>query len=111
MLFEKQISKDADKLICILYKEYLVRREHGLPKNESSIFGDSDEIQQSFLSNKNSSDVADTCWELHNAGYLFCHASDDIANEVTLTNDGIVYMENRFKSNLSEVLKFISLFK
>ena len=105
-----RLTKDADKLLCILYKDYLIKVKNGLSKSKSSYFGDSNEITTKYLPNCHPEDVAKTCWELHSSGYLTCSSGDDLANHVTFTPNGIAYMENRFKNNLKEVIDCISKF-
>lgn len=110
MIVIKQLTKDADKLLCILYKDYLSKEKMGLSKSNSSYFGDSDEITAKYLPEWHPEDTAEICWELHKAGYTLCSPGDDIANNVTLTREAIVYMENRFKNGLNEITDFIAKF-
>lgn len=110
MIVIKQLTKDADKLLCIFYKDYLSKVKSGLSKSSSSCFGNSDEITAKYLPDWHPEDTADICWELHKAGYAVCSRGDDIANDVTLTREAIVYMENRFKNGINDVTDFISKF-
>lgn len=104
------ITKDAEKLLCTLYKEYLERRKNGLSKSEANYFDSSDEINQRFFPEWTSDDTSDICWELKRANLIFCFPGDDLANEVSLTSDAIIRMENRFKNGIVDVLKFLSNF-
>lgn len=98
------LSKDADKLICIVYKEYLHRRENNKSKSEATLFTLND-IQQ-VIPNYNESDLANDLSELahNNIIRLF------ITGDFVLLPDGIIYMENRFKNGIKEVADFISKF-
>jgi len=107
----KSISKDADKLLCTLYKKYLECRKAGQIKDNARCFGDSDDIQREMFPKQYPEDIADTCRELHRKGYLLCTPGDDMANDVILTDVAIVYMENRFKNGLLEVIQFLSHFR
>lgn len=96
------LSKDADKLICVIYKEYLHRREDNKSKSEATSFSFND--VQHLIPNYNESDLSDDLSELahNNVIKLF------FAGDFTLLPDGIIYMENRFKNGIKEVADFIS---
>lgn len=98
------LSNDADKLICVVYKQYLHRRENNKSKSEATLFTLND-IQQ-VIPNYNESDLANDLSELahNNIIRLF------IAGDFVLLPDGIIYMENRFKNGIKEVADFISKF-
>jgi len=105
-----ELTKDADKLLCTLYKEYLERRKSGLSKSDATSFEDSDDIRNQYFPKWSSDDAANVCWELHNAEYVHCCPGDDLANDVELRTEAIIYMENRFKNGLKDVLTFLSNF-
>lgn len=105
------LTKDADKLICLLYKNFLYKRKNGTSKSEASYFGSSHNIHEKFCSDLLFEDVDDTCRELDNVGFLNCLWADNIASEVYLTDDAIIYMENRFKNGLTELLGYIEKIK
>ena len=102
------LSKDNDFLICTLYKQYLKNRKSGLSKSDARYFDSSDEIQETLISNWSKEDVATACWELHSKGLLICFPGDNIANSISITDDGIIYMENRFSKKLEKITDYIS---
>lgn len=105
-----QLSKDNDILICSLYKHYLEKVKNGSSKSDARLISSSDELQETLLNTWSKDDVATTCWELHSKGLLECTSGDDIANDIYLTNEGIIYMENRFKNGIIELTDFITKF-
>lgn len=105
------LTKDSDKLICLMYKQYLNDRKNGISKSIAKSFGSSHNIHEDLLSDWNFEDVDDTCRELSRAGLIQCIWADNIAYEVFLSDNGIIYMENRFKNGLSEVADFIDKIK
>lgn len=105
-----KLSKDNDILICTLYKKFLEKVRQGSSKSASRWLGSSDEIQETLLTNWSKDDVSTACWELHSKGLLQCQAGDDIAYDTYLTDDGIIYMENRFSDKLEKVIDYISKF-
>ena len=106
-----QLSKDDDFLICTLYKNFLEKVKNGSSKSEARWCGSSDEIQEILLSKWSKDDVATACWELHSKGLLECSPGDDIAYTTYLTDNGIIYMENRFSNKINKVLDYISKIK
>ena len=105
-----QLSKDNDFLICTLYKNFLEEVKNGSSKSKARWLGSSDEIQENLLTNWSKEDVATACWELHSKGLLVCSAGDDIAYSTYLTDEGIIYMENRFSNKVEKVVDYISKF-
>lgn len=101
------ISNECDALLCILYREYLVRRSHGLSMDQASYFRDDVSIHENFMPLWSPDDVCTLCWRLVEHGLLFAAPGDDKANDVTLTEEGLIYMQNRFGSRLENVLAWL----
>ena len=101
-----QLTRDADKLICSIYKTYLERRKSGETKINAthfeSDFYKSDKILSSWMEN----DVTSTLNELKRAGFVKLF----IRGNFQIMDDAIIYMENRIKNGLSEITDFISKF-
>ena len=106
-----KLSKDNDFLICTLYKNFLEKVKDGCSKSEARWLGSSDEIQENLLINWSKDDVATACWELHSKGLLECSPGDDIAYTTYLTDDGIIYMENRKLNTINKIIDYISKLK
>ena len=98
------MTKDADKLLCCIYKIYLERRKSGMSKSDSKEFQDDFYKSDNHLSSWSDDDISDTLEELKNNN----HVSLFIDGSFTLENDAIIYMENRFKNGLTEVLEILS---
>lgn len=98
------LSKDADKTLCLIYKEYLSRRKNNVCKSDASCFRASE--LENLFPNVNQRDFMTDLNELkkNNLVKLFIEGS------FILNSDAIVYMENRFKNGLIEVTDFISKF-
>ena len=101
-----QLTKDADKLICCIYREYLEKRKSGSSKANAKEFDANFYKDVKDISNWDSSDVSDTLSELKNAGFIKLYITDDFS----LNDEAIIYMENRFKNGLNELTDFISKF-
>lgn len=104
---EIRLTKDADAMICVLYKEYVQRRKQGQTKRNARDFGGSELIHSQHMSRWAPEDVEDTCRELSNIGLLECGFADEAIYSVILSDEGIVYMENRFKDGLSSVFQHL----
>lgn len=98
---EIRLTKDADALLCVLYKEYLDRRKNGTSKRTARFFGGSQHIQATLMTKWSADDVNETCYELSENDMLSCFSADNVVCESALTDTAIVYMENRFKDGLS----------
>lgn len=100
----RELTKDADKVICCIYKEYLEKRKSGISKSEAKKFDGNFYREVKALSKWDSVDVSDTLQELHNKEYI----KKNILGNFSLLDSAVVYMENRFKNGLNEVMDFIS---
>ena len=98
-----ELSKEADALICVLYREYLTRRAHGVPLSRSAYFRDDSSIQENFLPAWAEEDVTEVCRMLARKDLISFDPGDDKANGVTLTDEGIIYMERRFSRKVEQV--------
>lgn len=105
-----ELSKDAQKLIHLMYKNYLEKRHSGLSKSDAAAFGSSQDIHDILLPDWLVEDIDETCRELDSADMLICFYADECAYHVSLSDSCIVYMENRFKNGLKDVLSFLAQF-
>ena len=101
-----EITKDAEKMIVALYKVYLSRRKAGQSKQEARRYEDNYFDITSPFSKMHPADVSDTRLELAQCGLLRVY----IGGDCELTDHAIIYLENRFKNGLSDVLSFIAQF-
>ena len=103
-----QLTKDADALICLLYKQYCQKLKDGVPKTQAKMFGSSEDIHKTIAPKWTFEDVDETCRELSRAGLLECRYADNIVWFAQLSDTGIIYMKNRFKNNLDNVLDYLN---
>lgn len=101
-----ELTNDADKMICCLYKEFLVRRKHGVSKSNARRFSEEYCSSDKVLSNWLPSDITDTMLELAQKNYLKVY----IGGDYELLDGAIIYMENRFKNGLMELTDFVAKF-
>ena len=102
-----ELTRDADFMLCALYSGYQSKRKSGIDKSNAKYMGDSENIRESFMPEWMFEDVDETCRELHRADFVDCRYYDDTANEITLTDKAIIYMENRFSRGASEILDYM----
>lgn len=99
-----ELTKDADKMICCIYKTFLQLRKNGTPKSSARRFSDDYFRTDEKLSSWTEEDLNETLLEIARAGLVKIY----IGGNFDLTDSGIIYMENRFKNGLNEVIDFIS---
>ena len=85
---------------------YLERRKNGESKAESRRFEIDFYKSDKDLSKWYDSDISDCILELARNGYIKVY----IGGDFDILDQTIVYMENRFKNGLSDVLDLISKF-
>ena len=101
-----ELTKDADKMLCILYKEYQDRRKAGQTKAEAK------SIDESYFHNSKPfrsmafEDVLDTMSEISRAEYI----EMDLSGNCFLKDKAIAYLESRFKKKLSATWSVVSKF-
>ena len=103
-----KLTKDSDTLICVLYKSYLEARKSGASKREAKMLGGASDIQRKLMQKWSLEDVEDTLWSLHRLGLISAMPADNTVYFATLTDDGIYYMENRFKDGISGLIEHLS---
>ena len=101
------MTKNADKLVCIVYKIYLERQKQGLSGSESVEVGTTGDMQKAHFKEWAEIDIGDLCDELKETGYL----TKDILGNITLLPKGIEYMEGRFKRKINQLLDYIEKIK
>lgn len=104
---EIQLTKDADKLICLIYKDYLNRRDKGKDKSSAKAYPERSDWPKSLTDSFTEADVRDTLRELKSAGLVRSYLYGGFA----LTDKAIVYMETRFPNGISQVLEWMGKFK
>lgn len=103
------LTNEQKRLLISMYKEVL-NRQPALSMENANYFPDSNAVKELFLPELSSDYVSDLCWKLESKGYLCCYPGDDLANYISLTDETIIYMENRFKNGLKDVVAFLSNF-
>lgn len=101
-----QLTKDTDKFVCVIYKRYLELRKFGADKSAAGHFPQIQELRALLFPNTSVSDLVGCISEAGKAFnmYVFIDGSFDLNDEI------ILYMENRFKNGLLEVVSFLAQF-
>ena len=100
------LSRDAEKMICVLYRAYLERRKAKIPKAAAREFSDFEQAQLDGIADWLDADRTETAHELKQAGFVKRY----IEGSVVLEDAAIIFMENRFKNGLAEVIGFLANF-
>lgn len=104
---EIHLTKEADKLICLIYKDYLNRRESGMSKSSAKSYAERSDWPESLTEGFSDDDVRDTLRELKNNGLTRNYLYGGFA----LTDQGIVYMEQRFPDGVAQILDWLGKIK
>lgn len=100
------LTKDADKMICQIYKSFLQQRKDGVSKASARKFAENYFSVNIDFSSWAKADLEETLLELGRVGLVKIY----IGGNFDLTDMGIIYMESRFKNGLIEVTDFIAKF-
>ena len=103
------LTNEQKYLLTSMYKEIL-NRQPALSMEQANYFDNSDQLIELFSLDLSSDYVSELCWKLYSKGYIICYSGDDLANDISLSDQTIVYMENKFKHRLKDVLLFLSNF-
>ena len=103
------LTKEQQYLLISMYKEVL-NRQPALSMEQANNFNDSDQLIELFSLDMSSDYVSDLCWKLYSKGYIVCYPGDNLANKISLSDKTIVYMENKFKKGIKDVVLFLSNF-
>ncbi len=90
---ELELTKDAERLLDLLYTEYLNRLKDGRSKSDAKSFGSAKKIQSTLLPDASLDWVEEACWELSRNGLLKVLNADDTVYLSFLETKAIVYME------------------
>ena len=104
---DTKLTKDADRMICEIYATYLERRSNGLPKKAAADFSDESSFPEIHKADWLSQDGKTALQELNKAGFV----STFIYGGFSLKDPAIIYMENRFKNGLADVIDFLAKIK
>ena len=104
------LTRESEKLICLMYKQYLKMRSAGYSKADANYFGDTHNLHESFFPSMLFEDFDELVLELKRNGYINGGPGNDILSHIYITSPCIVYMENRFKNGLKDLLTFLANF-
>ena len=104
------LTKEQKALLSSMYKEVL-SFQPALSFEKANFFLNSNIIRERFLPDLSLSYVTDLCFKLKSKGYISCYPGDNLANSIRLTDDIIIFMENRFVNTVKEVADFYSKIK
>lgn len=102
---ELNFTKDAQKLVAAAYKEYLEKRKNGVNKANAKFFTP-EELHTKYFKDFAFKDYKETVAEVCRAFKCSMHMDGGFV----LNDCAIVYMENRFKNGVVDVLSFLAQF-
>ena len=106
----EQLTRDAQKLFCSMYKQYLEKCSSGLSKTDANYFGNTYLVHETFCPLSQFEDVDELVWELCRNDYIYGDPGDDILSDISISSSGIVFAENGVKNGVKDVLSFLANF-
>lgn len=103
------LTNETENAFKIIFCEYKRLRKAGFTKEDSLVFKDSSIYEIPAFSEWLRPDIDSAIMELKTAGFIKLNILDD----VSLTSEGIIYMENKpreFFNNLSGLFDLFSIF-
>lgn len=101
------LTREQKHLLVSMYKEMLSRRSE-LSLYDARRFENSDIVRDMFCPDEPYDHVSELCWSLKEKGYIDCYPGDDLADNISITDHTIIYMENRFKNGMKDVISFLT---
>jgi hypothetical protein len=97
------LTKDADKLACVIYREYLARLEGGIDKRNAKHFKSG--FERALLPDESPENFKETLNELCRA---FPGTNQYRYQSISIGDDFIIYMESRFPEGVKQVVETLS---
>lgn len=108
---ESELTRDAKYLLCSIYKNYKEDIKAGVAKLDAKVLRSNTQIASRNMAEWSLADVDETIRELGRASFLSVSYADNIPYFVQLNDAAIVYMENRFKNGVKQVIEHMSSLK
>ena len=100
-----ELTQNAEYLLCVLYKAYVERSKSDELADAAAYFGDSEDIQEDYLTDWTTDKIDNAVYELSRKGFMAILPGDDTICQSALSNAGIAYMEHRFGHKLDTLLQ------
>lgn len=101
---EITLTKNASDVFAKVYKEYRKRIKRGASKSDAADFDSSKAVHRDLLPKWDFDNVDAACAELRNAGLTYGFKADGYEYHVSLSDQGIIYGENRAPAAASTVV-------
>lgn len=98
-----ELTKNADKVLCVIYKIYLKRIKDGVGMEKASLFEYDFTKEDKAFTKMEESAIFMALSELGDAGYIRRYTDGGFL----LNRSAVVKMENRFSDGMKEVLSYI----
>jgi len=96
------LSKHADRLICMLYKQYLERLKYGDPEQDARYAGSTQMIREYLVPDLTLYDIDVALHDLARENLVL-----NFKSEAGLTDGGIVYMRERFGADIPAIVRYL----
>lgn len=109
---ENQLTKDSELLLLLVCQNYLASVKEGKSKRDAKQLGTAESIKSQCpsINSWHLSDVQDSCDELVATGF-FLKQADYSGTRYSMSDQSVIYIENKFKNDLKNILDAISNIK
>lgn len=101
---EIKLTRESEYILVSMYKEFLDRYNSGITRDKSKLLGHQDNILN-LVPEIPKQDITGLLAELIEKNVVSGTATSNIFYFVSLTTNGITYMENRFGNKVEKVIK------
>ncbi len=103
---EKIMTKDTEKLLCLIYKLYLENKKSSQSKYQAIAFDHYNGLPAEFRQHVDEDEFLYGINELSTIGFIKKYVDGGFL----LKPEGIIFMESRFGKSVSEVIDILSKF-
>lgn len=107
---EIKTTKESEYILASMYKEFLDRYNQGVPRGKAKIFGHQDEIYK-LVPEIWEEDLPELLSELKRNDLIISSNGSNLHYRVTLSDQGIIYMESKVGTDIKKLIKLISHLK
>lgn len=104
----ERLTKQQKYILTTLYKQYVACLKEGHSNNTCNHFQDVNKVHSNYLQQFHFEDVNHDLKRLKALDFINGAFGDNTIIEIMLTDNTVVYFENRFKHNMKKIVKYLS---
>lgn len=101
-----ELTKESEYILIAMYKEFLDRYKQGVPRDKCKMFGHQDNILE-LVPEIPKQDIYGLLTELSQCKMINVTPGSNIFMFVSISTDGIIYMENKLGNDISKIVDWL----